>query len=383
LRIVFLATAIWDSRAMPATITDLGTLGGGGGGVASSVTGINDSGEVAGSFLVGSVEHAFLYSDGVTIDIGALNTFVGSDGVSGALGLNNAGEVVGYLDGQTVSVQSPFLYANGVLTDIGNPPGQQIQPYPQGAAATAINSFGEIVGSTTDSMGSGAFIYSDGVLTDIGGLMPAASCAPFGCYFSGALGVNDSGIIVGETRYSLPSGVTASDGFVYADGEFTDLGYGEAVAINNAGQIAGYSTPPGTPPGIMDGGYIITDGVRTYLPLLPGSSGTTTNAINNLGQIVGESDSDTLSRTNTAFLYSNGVITDLNTLLPANSGWQLQDAVGINDSGQIVGYGTLNGQTRFFILDTAPVPEPGSLVLVCLGASGIILVRKSRVIFAR
>ena len=44
-----------------------------------------------------------------------------------------------------------------------------------------------------------------------------------------------------------------------------------------------------------------------------------------------------------AFLWRNGVMTDLNTLLPAASGWLLQVATSISDGGQIVGYGTLNG----------------------------------------
>jgi probable HAF family extracellular repeat protein len=41
---------------------------------------------------------------------------------------------------------------------------------------------------------------------------------------------------------------------------------------------------------------------------------------------------------------------DLNNLIPANSGWLLQIANAINDQGQIVGQGTLNGQTEAFLL---------------------------------
>jgi hypothetical protein len=36
-------------------------------------------------------------------------------------------------------------------------------------------------------------------------------------------------------------------------------------------------------------------------------------------------------------------MTDLNSLLPTGSRWQLVDAYAINDSGQIVGYGNING----------------------------------------
>ena len=36
---------------------------------------------------------------------------------------------------------------------------------------------------------------------------------------------------------------------------------------------------------------------------------------------------------------------DLNSDLPAGSGWVLNEADGINNLGQVVGYGTYNGQT--------------------------------------
>jgi probable HAF family extracellular repeat protein len=41
---------------------------------------------------------------------------------------------------------------------------------------------------------------------------------------------------------------------------------------------------------------------------------------------------------------------DLNTQLTSNSGWELQDAWDINNSGQIVGWGLYNGETHAFVL---------------------------------
>jgi probable HAF family extracellular repeat protein len=52
---------------------------------------------------------------------------------------------------------------------------------------------------------------------------------------------------------------------------------------------------------------------------------------------------------NHAWLWQNGVMTDLNNLIPANSGWVLTDADGINDKQQIVGTGTINGQGHAFL----------------------------------
>jgi hypothetical protein len=41
---------------------------------------------------------------------------------------------------------------------------------------------------------------------------------------------------------------------------------------------------------------------------------------------------------------------DLNALIPRNSGWMLARAHGINDRGQIVGEGLLNGGAAAFLL---------------------------------
>jgi probable HAF family extracellular repeat protein len=41
---------------------------------------------------------------------------------------------------------------------------------------------------------------------------------------------------------------------------------------------------------------------------------------------------------------------DLNNLIPANSGWTLEFAFAINDSGQITGRGSINGQDHAFLL---------------------------------
>ena len=50
-------------------------------------------------------------------------------------------------------------------------------------------------------------------------------------------------------------------------------------------------------------------------------------------------------------LWSNGVMIDLNSLLPTGSDWLLQAATAINDCGQIVGYGTVDGRQGAFLLN--------------------------------
>jgi hypothetical protein len=59
-----------------------------------------------------------------------------------------------------------------------------------------------------------------------------------------------------------------------------------------------------------------------------------------------------------AFIYMNGTMTNLNNLLPPDSHWSLTYANGINDAGQITGYGYNNGSTQphayVLTLDSAP-----------------------------
>ena len=63
-------------------------------------------------------------------------------------------------------------------------------------------------------------------------------------------------------------------------------------------------------------------------------------------------------------MYTGGKMFDLNSFIPANSGWTLQSATGINDNGEIVGDGVNpQGYGEAFLL-TPDSPEPGSLGVI-------------------
>jgi hypothetical protein len=65
---------------------------------------------------------------------------------------------------------------------------------------------------------------------------------------------------------------------------------------------------------------------------------------------------------------------DLITMVENATGWQLLDAQYINDSGQIMGRGMLNGINTTFLL--TPIPEPATLSLA--GLSSLLLLRRRR-----
>jgi probable HAF family extracellular repeat protein len=81
------------------------------------------------------------------------------------------------------------------------------------------------------------------------------------------------------------------------------------------------------------------------------------------------------------FMYANGILVDLNSLLPIGSGWTINQAYAIDDAGDILGIGTLAGQSYAVDL-LAPslssqerslsgqplvTPEPRALLLTGVG----------------
>lgn len=96
--------------------------------------------------------------------------------------------------------------------------------------------------------------------------------------------------------------------------------------------------------------FLDHDGTMTELGSLGGyESGAT--AVNDKGQVVGWSYVAGNDRVDD-FLYSNGKMVDLSTLIPANTGLTLGEAVGINDHGQIAAYGTTQGGEEVALLLT-------------------------------
>src|SRR5205807_6311153 len=103
-----------------------------------------------------------------------------------------------------------------------------------------------------------------------------------------------------------------------------------------------------------------------------GGGRSTALGLNDLGQVVGEAP-DPNGQFH-AILYSNGKMQFLNNLVSSGSGWDLQIASGINNNGQIAGYGLIDGQTHAFLLtpEANPVPAPPTINMALLGLAWLV-----------
>jgi probable HAF family extracellular repeat protein len=124
-------------------------------------------------------------------------------------------------------------------------------------------------------------------------------------------------------------------------GETTSvLGLGSMTvggALNNLGQGAGQSSNPSAIATLFSNGKV------TNLNTL-GAGESIANAINDSGQIAGQEDLSNSCSCYHAFLYSSGGMSDINSpsLFPGGS-----IADGINKSGQVVGLGFVAGASSF------------------------------------
>jgi len=156
-----------------------------------------------------------------------------------------------------------------------------------------------------------------------------------------------------------PTPITLASG--YTSAELTSIN--GASAVGTVGIVASDFTYMAEEPAFwaldLNGHKV---GSALLLPNL-GTAGTA-NAINATGAIVGTLNGK-------AFLWTKDATgtyqaLDLNTLIPANSGWVLDFGETILDDGSILGTGTFNGQPAVFELTPTPVPEPATLALLGL-----------------
>lgn len=298
--------------------------------------------------------------------------------------INDFGQVVGESKKSVYGSDYAFLWSDATgMQNLGTLGGES-------SVAYAINNLGQVVGSAETKEGDfHAFFYNGS-----GGLQDLTTLAGL----SSARDINDSGQIVGSAQ--TQSG--QNHPFLYSrSGGLQDLGTlggdeGTASAINNLGQVVGRADtgatfepddPKECPCNISHAFLYSGSGTLQDLGTLGGPNSDATD-INDFGQVVGSAGYLKGSTVSAPFIYSDGKMSNLNDLIPANSGWFLGSADGINNSGQIVGTGTIQDPERNYpvhaflltpVLEPTSVPEP-SIILGSLTASafGIVLGKKSK-----
>jgi probable HAF family extracellular repeat protein len=206
--------------------------------------------------------------------------------------MNAAGHVIGW-DGNLQS----FLWVNNTL--------QELVPLNLDlfSFAYAINNKDQVVGRGDDVNGSFPVLWNNGLIQNLGSLDPNPDAFPFN----------------------------------------------EAIAINELGQIIGYEW-------LLVGqhAYFWSNGLMTDIGVLGidefGTENSFANAINNKSQVVGYSSysENGVAMGKHAFIYQNKTLIDLNSLLPLGSGWLLENALAINDEGQVTVYGTYSKGTQSY-----------------------------------
>jgi probable HAF family extracellular repeat protein len=319
------------------TVTDLGTFGG----TRSMAFSINNSGQVAGfAETVDGRSKAFVYTDGALINLGTLG-----GAYSFAYRISDSGLVIGRATNAAGRNRAFVTILNSSMFDISSLDGRLGGSF---SAALGVNRLGQIVGyfhSANEHMASRnrVFLYSKQQVSDL---------RTFGGTDGIVTGINDSGQMIGSYGKEPEADYAQRIAFLYSGGKVINLGtFGGKVTaaadLNNMGQVAGYSQ---TTRGEYHA-FIYSAGTLMDLGMLPGGTQSFAYGINNSGQVVGASDS--VTSTLHAFVYSAGRMRDLNGLIPANSGWVLTEARGINNIGQIVGTGIKDGQQRAFLLTPA------------------------------
>jgi uncharacterized membrane protein len=327
-----------DSRNQPRFV--LRDLGGFPGSSQTSAADLNNAGQVTGYSTLDIIDtnltvakaHPFLYERGVMQDLGLLPGF----GAGFPSRMNDRGDVLCVQFGANLTL-AMVLYSDGNQINLTERLGADVYP-------GAINLSQTMVGARMDSRSQQfrAVIIKNGVVADLGVLDPDGA--------SIALDVNDSDEAVG---YADPdrSNPAILHAVYFANGTMRDLGVlpgmdsSSADRINRDGHIIGnaYSIDPGP---TRHRGFFYRRGTLKDLGALPGDTDSQAFALNNRDHIVGYSsyfdDSDGLVQR--AMLFIDGRMWDLNALVPPDSGWTLQVAVGINDADQILVLGERRGE---------------------------------------
>lgn len=329
----------------------------------SNANGVNDAGLVVGAAAYGGISkyngqlfyHAVEWLNGAVTDLGDLG-----GGDSWANYVTNSGTAVGYAHNTIPDAYSYYgtqyhatIWAPGI-TDMGTLGGTDSE-------AWAGNDSGEIIGIAAldtppvppfNQPQTDAFLWRQGQMIDLGTL---------GGGFSTPTAINQNGAV---TVISFDASNQLVGSYVWSNGMKTVLnGLGgdfiEATMLNDGGLAVGAASDAADT-NFLAAAWMPGTQQAVSLGTAAGDTGSIALGVNNQGTIVGGSGSVTLTAAAAyahAFIWRNGHIADLNSLIPAGSPLTLNVAYAINGSGMIAGLGTnAAGQIHAFVL----MPESGS-----------------------
>jgi probable HAF family extracellular repeat protein len=368
------------------TLYDLGTLGGS----VSSGNTINDLGWVMGNANLPGDEltHAAVWIDGMKFDLGTLG---GPNSVVDWPVHNERGVISGFAEtadldslmenwscsaffpSVTYHVCLGFRFFEGTMTKLPTLGGTN-------GYAAGVNNWGEIVGWAENTVHDSTCHTPQVLQFEAVAWSPKneiRALPPYpGDLDGAATAVNDEGDIVGisGTCDNAVGAATAAHALIWHHGQprliptFGGKGWNTPADINGRGQVVGFADLPGD---VVDGvltpfplpyGFIWSadTGTRKILPL-PGDTYTIAYAINDAGQVVGQSFGG--PEGSRAFIWQDGKTYDLNALLHPGSALYLVYAEGINNRGEITGEGCV-------LIDGA-CPESAAVTLAFFAAPNV------------
>jgi probable HAF family extracellular repeat protein len=328
--------------------------------------GLNNHGQVVGhvaSLEGASQGQAFIWdSHGGMRGLGTLGG-IGST----AYDINDHGQVVGVYELNAGRPQA-FIHDHAGMRPLSIPGAYS-------SSALGINAKGHVTGGVTFNDGlRGPYIHDGSEMRVIGN---ARCCL-------GGSAINDQGDMAVNDTQPGPFDLPLLQAFAYRNGQLIELGTlsggsnSVAADINNSGQVVGWSNADND---LFDTRGFVWDersGMVDLSSFADGAITTSANAINEHGEVVGALRNHRPS-SYSAYLYSDGVVIDLQTRLDPRTGanWVLNDARAINDRGQIVvsAFDALTFDSATLLL--TPVPEPQTVALLFAGL-GVVLMRVRR-----
>lgn len=339
------------------TIQDLGVFGANANAPGGPLV-VTDSGWISGAAAVGAAEHAVLYYRGNTID-------VGTPGLGGknsmGYGVNESGVTAGEAETTAAGLATTEDFCGFQFLGLSSSPTPCVPFVGTGHKMVPLPTLGGVNGSATEINSSGMVGgYAESTTVDPDCPAPqkyqfkpvvwnrgAVQALPTGNDADGVvMAVNDRGDAAGASGSCAPLNpilllyLNPTHAVFWRHGVATDLGNlgGEfnnlPHGMNNLGQVVGESDLAGDQTAHA---FLASAGAKMQdLGTVGSDTYSFGFGINDGGEIVGLSANADFSVIR-AFIRQNGALVDLNTLVTGNNSLYLLTACFINSKGEITG----------------------------------------------